>query len=349
MLEENSNATSNNPVPSSPQNTATPDEVKKPVGFNLKLNKNSILIAIAVLAVVITGVLIFGNSKSGNFFSIFSSSSKEVLAQKAIDYINANLLDEGQGASLGEVSKESGLVKFEVKLGNNVFDSYITKDGRLLFTSPPIVIEANTNSTANSTNSGGTTKVSADNDPVLGDANAPVTIIEFSDYECPFCKRHFQQVYPQIKKNYIDTGKVKLVFRDFVAVQGHNPLARSEAMAAECAREQGGDAIYFKYHDEIFKKTTSNGDGLELSELASIATKLGLNATSLQQCLHSNKYKEEFEKDNADALSYLPRNDAGTPSFFIGKSTADGMIEGTLIKGAQPYSAFQATIDGLLK
>lgn len=191
----------------------------------------------------------------------------------------------------------------------------------------------------------GPVKVSVDNDAVLGDKNALVTMIEFSDYECPFCKRHFEQVHPEIKKNYIDTGKVKLVYRDFIAVPSHNPLATSEAMAAECAREQGGDPVYFKYHDEIYKKTTSNGNGLAVSQLVIIAKDLGLNETSFQQCVDSNKYKTEVEKDIADASAV---GVDGTPSFFIGKSSADGIINGTLIKGAQPYVAFKAVIDQAL-
>ena len=192
----------------------------------------------------------------------------------------------------------------------------------------------------------GPVKVSVDNDAVLGNKNAPVTMIEFSDYECPFCKRHFTDVYPEIKKDYIDTGKLKLVYRDFVAVPSHNPLATSEAMAAECAREQGGDSAYFKYHDEIFKRTTSNGNGLAASQLAVIAKDLGLNSAALQQCVDSNKYRDEVSKDIADA-SKVGVN--GTPSFFVGKSSADGVIDGTIIVGAQPYSAFKVIIDELLK
>lgn len=192
----------------------------------------------------------------------------------------------------------------------------------------------------------GPVKVSVDNDAVLGDKNAPLTMIEFSDYECPFCKRHFDQVYSEIKKNYIDTGKLKLVYRDFVAVQGHNPLAASEAMAAECAKDQGGDTAYFKYHDEIFKKTTSNGNGLALSQLPVIAKNVGLNVNTFQKCLDSNKFKDEFTKDNQDAQK---AGVSGTPSFFIGKSSADGIIDGTIIVGAQPYSAFKVIIDEMLK
>lgn len=200
---------------------------------------------------------------------------------------------------------------------------------------------ANENNNQNSK----TVKVSVDDDAVLGDKNAPVTIIEFSDYECPFCKRHAEEVYPDIKKDYIDTGKVKLVFRDYVAVKGHNPLATSEALAAECSREQGGDSMYYKYHDALFAKTTSNGNGMPLSALGTIAKGLGLNVTAFQSCLDSKKYLEEFNKDNADATR---AGVSGTPSFFIGKSTADGVIDGTLIVGAQPYASFQAAIDELL-
>jgi len=191
----------------------------------------------------------------------------------------------------------------------------------------------------------GPVKVSMDDDAVLGSASAPVTLIEFSDYECPFCKRHFTQVYPEIKRDYIDTGKVKLVFRDLIAVSGHNPLATSEAMAAQCAKDQGGDAAYFKYHDELFKRTTSNGNGLALSQLPVIATAVGLNTTQFNQCLNSEKYKDEVAKDQADGNK---AGVTGTPSFFVGKSTADGVIDGTIIVGAQPYSAFKAAIDAAL-
>ena len=192
----------------------------------------------------------------------------------------------------------------------------------------------------------GPVKVSIDDDAVLGDKNAPLTMIEFSDYECPFCKRHFTDVYPQIKKDYIDTGKVKFVFRDYIAVPSHNPLATSQAMAAECSREQGGDSVYFKYHDEIFKRTTSNGNGMAVLQLGVIAKDLGLNVSAFQSCLDSNKYKDEVNKDIADGQKVGVN---GTPSFFVGKSNSSGTIDGTIIVGAQPYAAFQTAIDQLLK
>lgn len=105
-------------------------------------------------------------------------------------------------------------------------------------------------------------EASVDDDPIEGDSKAGVTLIEFSDYECPFCKRHFSQTLPSLRKDYIDSGKVKLVFRDFIAVPSHNPWATTEAIASNCAREQGGDDAYFKFHDEVYSKTKANGEGL---------------------------------------------------------------------------------------
>lgn len=187
-------------------------------------------------------------------------------------------------------------------------------------------------------------KVSIDDDPVLGDKKAKVTLIDFTDYECPFCKRYYDETFSQIKKDYIDTGKIKYVVRDLPLSFHAN--AHKEAQAAECAREQGGDEAYFKYHDEIFKRTTSNGTGLALDKLSVIANDLGLDGAALQTCLDSDKYKAEVDKDLADASAV---GASGTPTFFIGKSTSDGVITGTKIVGAQPYSAFQAEIDKQLK
>lgn len=187
--------------------------------------------------------------------------------------------------------------------------------------------------------------VSIDDDPVLGDKNAPVTLIEFSDYECPFCKRHFDQVYPQLKKDYIDTDKVKLVFRDY-PLPFHDPMATFEAKAANCAKDQGGDSAYFKFHDAIFIKTTSNGNDLTKDQVYQFATDLGLNQANLKSCADSDKHDAEVKKDITDGGAV---GVSGTHSFFVGKSDPSGTITGQIIVGAQPYSAFQSAIDTLLK
>lgn len=188
-------------------------------------------------------------------------------------------------------------------------------------------------------------KASVDDDPVLGNKDAKVTLIEFSDYECPFCKRHFDQTYPQLKKDYIDTGKVKLVFRDF-PLSFHDPMATTEAIAANCAKDQGGDTAYFKIHDAMFTKTTSNGSGLSKDQIWTMAQELGLNVTNFKSCVESDKHKSEVAKDIADGSA---AGVSGTPSFIVGKSDPSGNIEGSILIGAQPYSAFQAAIDPLLK
>lgn len=191
----------------------------------------------------------------------------------------------------------------------------------------------------------GPVKVSIDDDAVLGDKNAPLTMIEFSDYECPFCKRYFDQTYPEIKKNYIDTGKLKVVFRD-LPLTFHDPMATKEAIAANCAKEQGGDTAYYKIHDAMFTQTTSNGTGLSVDKLYTIAGEVGLNAANFKACLDGDKHKDEVKKDLADAGT---AGADGTPTFFVGKSDPSGTINGTRLVGAQPYAAFSTIIDGLLK
>lgn len=186
---------------------------------------------------------------------------------------------------------------------------------------------------------------SVDDDPVLGDPNAPVTIIEFSDYECPFCKRHFDQTFPQLISEYVNTGKVKIVYRDF-PLSFHDPMATKEAVAANCAREQGGDSKYFEYHDEIFTRTISNGNGLSETDLTTIATDLELNLNSFNSCIADSAQTEEVKKDIADGTS---AGASGTPTFVIGKTTSNGEIEGDLVVGAQPFAAFQAILDPLLE
>jgi protein-disulfide isomerase len=176
--------------------------------------------------------------------------------------------------------------------------------------------------------------VSVDDDPFLGSADAPVTIIEFSDYQCPFCSRFWSQTLPSIKSEYIDTGKVKFVYRDFPLDSIH-PFATPAAIAAECVREKGGDKGYFEYHDKIFA-----GQGvLSDSSLKAWAEELGYNIDS---CLDSKKYLSEVQKDLADGQAAGVR---GTPGFIILKGDSN---VGTPLSGAQPFAAFQQIIEANL-
>lgn len=173
--------------------------------------------------------------------------------------------------------------------------------------------------------------VRVDDDAVLGDPKAPVTIVEFSDYECPFCGRFFSQTLPDIQKKYIDTGKVKLVYRDFPL--NFHPLAMPAAIAAECVRDQTDDKAYFAYHDTIF----ANQPSLSIDNLKVWAAGMGLNAGEFNECLDGEKFKAEVTKDFTDGQSYGVQ---GTPAFFI---------NGRLVSGAQPFAVFEQIIEEELK
>lgn len=173
--------------------------------------------------------------------------------------------------------------------------------------------------------------VSADDDAVLGKKTAPVAIIEFSDFQCPFCRRFWEDVLPQIKKEYIDTGKAFLVYRDFPL--DFHPGARPAAEATECAKEQGK---YWEMHDKIFSAQGKQGTGtieFGVVDLKQWAKEIKLNTTQFNSCLDSGKYKEEVAKDMADGTA---AGVSGTPTTFI---------NGQKVVGAQPFSAFKAVID----
>ena len=183
-------------------------------------------------------------------------------------------------------------------------------------------------------------QVSLDDDPFKGNPDAPVTIVEFSDFQCPFCSRFFDQTLPLIEKNYIDTGKVKLVYKDF-PIDNLHPNARPAHIAAECADEQGK---FWEYHDILFENQ-AQWNRLSSADLSSqlnqYATTLGLNSASFDSCLSSQDIADEVNTDYLQASRY---GAAGTPTFFIG-TEKDGFIK---LVGAQPYAAFQRAIDNQL-
>jgi|SRR3989344_4704172 len=176
-------------------------------------------------------------------------------------------------------------------------------------------------------------QVSLDDDTVLGQASAPLTVIEFSDYQCPFCQRAFGDAVAGIKKDYVDTGKVKFVLRDFPLNFHQN--AQKAAEAAECAGDQNK---YWEMHDKLFEKGQSDGTGLNVADLKNYAKELGLNTATFDSCLDSNKYKTEVEKDFNDGQA---AGVSGTPTFFIG-SDSKGY---TKIVGAQPYAVIKQAIE----
>ncbi|MBI3412848.1 MAG: DsbA family protein [Candidatus Aenigmarchaeota archaeon] len=179
--------------------------------------------------------------------------------------------------------------------------------------------------------------ISVDDDPSLGDANAPITVVEFSDFQCPFCRASYRDVLPELKTNYVSTGKVKFVYRDFPLVQIH-PAALPAAEAGECADEQ---KKFWEMHDKIFDEQNKQGQGtitFTKDNLKSWAAEIGLDAPKFNGCLDSEKYKSEVQKDLSDGQAAGVQ---GTPTFFVGNEK-DGYI---VIPGAVPYNAFKKVID----
>ncbi|MDR4461776.1 MAG: DsbA family protein [Nitrospirales bacterium] len=172
---------------------------------------------------------------------------------------------------------------------------------------------------------------------VLGKADAPVTIVEFSDYQCPFCQRFSLSVFPMLKREYIYTGKVRYVFRDFPLSSIHQEAEKAHE-GARCAAEFNK---YWEMHDALFQ----NQKDLMVPSLKRYAADLGLESTTFGECLDSGKYQAEIQKDISDGAA---AGISGTPSFFIGKSGSGDSITGTIIRGAQPLAKFQTIIDQLL-
>ena len=184
-------------------------------------------------------------------------------------------------------------------------------------------------------------EASIDDDPILGDKDAPLTLIEFSDYQCAFCGRFSRDILPWIKREYIDTGKVRYVFRDYPLPFHKNSMKAAEA--AQCAGDQGR---YWEMHDLIFE----NQQTMESGDLKGFAERIGLDIEAFSTCLDTNRYAGEVRKD----VEAGRRAGVGvTPFFVLGRTTEDGKIKGKVIHGVQssafPDLVFKSAIEALLK
>jgi protein-disulfide isomerase len=172
----------------------------------------------------------------------------------------------------------------------------------------------------------GPVDVSVDDDPAKGPEDAPVTIIEFSDFQCAYCARFYAETLPQILENYGD--RVRFVYRDFPLTSIHAHALKA-AEAAECADDQGS---FWEYHDLLFQ----NQSALDLDSLKGYAASLNLDTAAFNECLDSGKYTDEVRNDVQDGLAAGVQ---GTPAFFI---------NGRLLAGAQPYPVFEGAIEAAL-
>ncbi len=166
----------------------------------------------------------------------------------------------------------------------------------------------------------------------VGSANAKITLIEYADFQCPFCKRFNDSVLPQIMSNYVQTGKIRFSYKHYAFLGEESDWA---AEAAECAADQGK---FWPYHDMLFAQQGGENSGtFTKDKLISAAAKLNLDSTQFADCLNQDKTLPRVQADIDEGNRIGVR---GTPSF---------LLNGKLIVGAQPYAAFKAALDAALK
>ena len=165
--------------------------------------------------------------------------------------------------------------------------------------------------------------VTAGSNPTMGDPAAPVLIVEFSDFECPFSKRFYQQIFPQIEKEYISTGKVKFAYRDFPLPM--HKAAKPAAIACRCAGKQNN-------YWQMFDKLSRTGE-LNSAEINNYAKELELNMKSFDDCCRDEAVAAEVDKDFGEAANFGVR---GTPAFFI---------NGRSVEGARAFEIFKEIIE----
>lgn len=164
-----------------------------------------------------------------------------------------------------------------------------------------------------------------------GNKDAEVTLVEFTDYQCPFCGRHFKETDSKIQEEYVKTNKIRYITRDLPL-----PFHANAHLAAEAARCAGDQGKFWEMHDKLFTNQEEWSEGDAKPKFAGYATSLGMNTSTFSQCLDAGKYKKAVD-DDAALASEVGAN--GTPTFFI---------NGEPLVGAQPYDAFKSLIDGKL-
>jgi protein-disulfide isomerase len=181
--------------------------------------------------------------------------------------------------------------------------------------------------------------VSVDSTPGLGDKNAQVAILEFGDYQCPYCAQHATQTLPQLVSVYIETGRVRYFFKD-APIEAIHPLAFKAAEAVQCAGKQGK---YWQLHDRLFR----NQNALTVPDLLSHAAAIQLEVPLFERCLSAGTFAPQIRMDVEEAKKHGVN---GTPYFYLGTldSTGRNLTVSMALRGAAPFADFQRALDYLL-
>jgi len=288
-----------------------------------KVRENPWVISTLILGVV-TLILLIGDFSGGITGGTVGVASPEEVQGKVLEFINSQV---DTPVEVVEISLKNGLYEIIILFEGQQVPIYVTPDGENLVqgvTPIDLLLQQAQQQPDLDVQLSEVVDISVDDDAIKGNPGAPVTIIEFSDYECPFCGRHVQDTLSKIMTEYVDTGKVRIVFRDYPL--SFHQKAQKAAEAAECAGEQGK---YWEMHDILF----ANQEALEIDDLKGYAAEIGLNTADFDACLDSGIMADEVAKDMADGQAAGVQ---GTPASFI---------NGKLISGAFPFEEFQKIIE----
>ena len=173
--------------------------------------------------------------------------------------------------------------------------------------------------------------------PILGDPNAPITLVEFGDYQCHYCNVFFESIEEDIIKNYVETGKVKMIFKDYNII---GPDSVKASQGAHCANDQG---LFWEYHDILYSNWTGENNGWASgTNLANFAQEVGLDTNEWSECMIQQKHSQTILNSNDDAKALEL---TGTPAFFVINSNG----EVSKLFGAQPFEVFKKTFDSELE
>lgn len=176
----------------------------------------------------------------------------------------------------------------------------------------------------------------ANGSPLLGNPNAPITLVEFGDYQCHFCNVFFHETEDDILKNYVETGKVKMIFKDFTII---GPDSVNAAHGAHCANDQG---LFWEYHDELYNNWNGENNGWASPEnLKRFAENVQLDIEQWEECMIGKNYDQRIKDSNNDARTLSL---TGTPAFFVIGPTE----QVTKIGGAQPFDVFEQIFESEL-
>jgi len=239
------------------------------------------------------------------FYFLAACSDSEQVNKKDADWVNNEILEQ-----LTELRKDVKSLKNDIATMNEKLSNV----GKGRIAKVPKQVKLNLGVT-------------------LGDDKAKIAIVEFTDYQCPFCARHSKTVLPKIKKEFIKTGKVKYIMYDFPL--GFHKQAKSASVAARCAGKQ---EKYWEMHDAIFNSSRN----LNNEFYTMTATKLKMNIATFKSCLKDNNIAKAVEANinYGESLGVT-----GTPKFYIGKVNGDAINQVIVISGAQKFAAFKRAID----